>query len=77
MFAEVCNAKQKTLSPRKPDKYPWRGRRESSSKTSFGEHYQGQGEPASHAQAILGRGDWIPAVIDPRVWAVRRSTGGR
>jgi hypothetical protein len=29
------------------------------------EHYQGQGEPASHAQAIRGRGEWIPGVIDP------------
>jgi phage terminase large subunit-like protein len=28
-------------------------------------HYQGQGEPASHAQAIRGRGEWIPGVIDP------------
>ena len=31
----------------------------------YSEHYQGQGEPASHAQAILGRGAWIPGVIDP------------
>ncbi len=31
----------------------------------YSEHYQGQGEPASHAQAILGRGPWIPGVIDP------------
>lgn len=31
----------------------------------YSEHYQGQGEPASHAQAILGRGMWIPGVIDP------------
>ena len=31
----------------------------------YSEHYQGQGEPASHAQAIRGRGDWIPGVIDP------------
>ncbi len=28
-------------------------------------HYQGQGEPASHAASIKGRGDWIPGVIDP------------
>jgi phage terminase large subunit-like protein len=31
----------------------------------YSEHYQGQGEPASHAQAILARGKWIPGVIDP------------
>jgi len=31
----------------------------------YSEHYQGQGEPASHAQAIRGRGAWIPGVIDP------------
>jgi phage terminase large subunit-like protein len=31
----------------------------------YSEHYQGQGEPASHAQAIRGRGDWIAGVIDP------------
>ncbi len=31
----------------------------------YSEHYQGQGEPASHAQAIRGRGDYIPGVIDP------------
>ena len=31
----------------------------------YSEHYQGQGEPASHAQAIRSRGDWITGVIDP------------
>jgi len=31
----------------------------------YSEHYQGQGEPASHADAIKGRGAWIPGVIDP------------
>lgn len=31
----------------------------------YSEHYLGQGEPASHAQAILGRGRWITGVIDP------------
>jgi hypothetical protein len=25
----------------------------------YSEHYQGQGEPASHAHAIRGRGEWI------------------
>lgn len=28
-------------------------------------HYQGQGEPASHAAAVKARGDWIKGVIDP------------
>lgn len=28
-------------------------------------HYQGQGEPPSHAAGIKARGDWIPGVIDP------------
>jgi len=31
----------------------------------YSEHYQGQGEPASHALAIRARGRWIPGVIDP------------
>jgi len=31
----------------------------------YSEHYQGMGEPASHAQAIRARGGWIPGVIDP------------
>ena len=31
----------------------------------YDEHYQGQGEPASHAAAIRARGDWICGVIDP------------
>jgi len=31
----------------------------------YDEHYQGQGEPASHAAAIKARGDWIHGVIDP------------
>lgn len=31
----------------------------------YSEHYQGQGEPASHAEAIKARGAWIPGVIDP------------
>lgn len=33
--------------------------------TLYDEHYQGQGEPASHAAAIMGRGAWIPGVMDP------------
>jgi hypothetical protein len=31
----------------------------------YDEHYQGQGEPASHAAAIRARGAWITGVIDP------------
>ena len=31
----------------------------------YSEHYQGQAEPAVHAQAIKARGKWIPGVIDP------------
>lgn len=31
----------------------------------YDEHYQGQGEPASHAAAIRARGDWMRGVIDP------------
>jgi phage terminase large subunit-like protein len=31
----------------------------------YDEHYQGMGEPASHALAIRARGDWIKGVIDP------------
>jgi len=31
----------------------------------YSEHYQGQGEPASHALAIKARGEWIGGVIDP------------
>ena len=31
----------------------------------YDEHYMSQGEPASHAQAIKARGDWIKGVIDP------------
>jgi phage terminase large subunit-like protein len=31
----------------------------------YSEHYMGQGEPASHAEAIRSRGDWMDGVIDP------------
>jgi hypothetical protein len=31
----------------------------------YDEHYRGQGEPASHAEAIKARGAWIHGVIDP------------
>jgi phage terminase large subunit-like protein len=31
----------------------------------YSEHYRGQAEPIIHAEAIKGRGSWIPGVIDP------------
>ena len=31
----------------------------------YAEYYRGQAEPAVHAAAIRGRGEWIPGVIDP------------
>lgn len=31
----------------------------------YSEHYRGQAEPIIHTQAIKGRGEWIPGVIDP------------
>lgn len=31
----------------------------------YSEHYMGQAEPSIHADAIKGRGDWIPGAIDP------------
>lgn len=31
----------------------------------YSEHYRGQAEPSVHAQAIKGRGLWVPGVIDP------------
>jgi len=33
--------------------------------TLYDEHYQAQGEPASHAAAVRARGDWMRGVIDP------------
>jgi phage terminase large subunit-like protein len=41
----------------------------------YSEHYQGQGEPASHALAIKGRGDWINGVIDPASVGVNQIDG--
>lgn len=38
---------------------------ESSTTYLYSEHYRGQAEPIIHADAIKGRGDWIPGVIDP------------
>ncbi len=43
---------------------------------AYDEHYQAQGEPASHAQAIKARGEWIPGVIDPAARG-RAATDGR
>ena len=31
----------------------------------YSEHYKGQAEPVIHAEAIKGRGKWIPGRIDP------------
>ena len=31
----------------------------------YAEHYRGQAEPSTHAEAIKARGAWIPGVIDP------------
>lgn len=33
---------------------------------AYSEHYQGFEQPAVHALAIKGRGDWIPGVVDPK-----------
>lgn len=38
---------------------------ETSTTYLYSEHYRGQAEPIIHADAIKGRGDWIPGVIDP------------
>ena len=32
----------------------------------YSEHYRGQAEPAIHASAIRGRGEYIPGAVDPR-----------
>lgn len=31
----------------------------------YSEHYRGAAEPVIHAEAIKGRGDWVPGAIDP------------
>ena len=31
----------------------------------YSEHYRGEAEPSVHAEAIRGRGAWIPGVVDP------------
>lgn len=37
----------------------------------YDEHYQGQGEPASHARAIQARGTWLRGVIDPAAFGTQ------
>jgi phage terminase large subunit-like protein len=39
--------------------------RDTSTVYLYSEHYRGQAEPSVHANAIRGRGEWIPGVIDP------------
>ena len=39
--------------------------RETSTVYLYSEHYRGQAEPVLHAEAIKGRGAWVPGVIDP------------
>ena len=41
------------------------------------EHYMGQAEPVIHAQAIKGRGVWIPGVIDPAANGRTQTDGTR
>ncbi len=42
----------------------------------YSEYYRGSAEPAIHAAAIRGRGNWIPGVIDPSARG-RTSTDGQ
>lgn len=39
--------------------------RESDTVYLYSEHYRGQAEPSIHADAIRGRGSWVPGAIDP------------
>jgi phage terminase large subunit-like protein len=41
----------------------------------YSEHYEGQGTPANHADAIKARGNWIPGVIDPACLGSQQSDG--
>jgi hypothetical protein len=41
----------------------------------YAEYYRGQAEPAVHAAAIRGRGEWIPGVIDPAARGRGQSDG--
>lgn len=43
----------------------------------YAEHYQGQQQPAVHAQAIKLRGEWIPGVIDPAARGRSQSDGSQ
>jgi hypothetical protein len=43
----------------------------------YSEHYRGQAEPAIHAEAIKGRGIWIPGVIDPASRGRNQNDGQR
>ena len=43
----------------------------------YSEHYMGQAEPVIHAQAIKGRGAWIPGVIDPAANGRTQTDGER
>lgn len=38
---------------------------ETSTTYLYSEHYRGQAEPVVHAEAIKGRGEWVPGTIDP------------
>ena len=51
--------------------------RESDVAYVYSEHYQGQAEPAIHAQAIKGRGAWIPGVVDPAADGRTQTDGKR
>lgn len=43
----------------------------------YDEHYRGQEQPAFHAMAIKGRGDWIHGVIDPAARGRGQADGNR
>lgn len=41
----------------------------------YSEHYRGEAEPSVHAEAVRGRGVWIPGVIDPAARGRGQSDG--
>lgn len=43
----------------------------------FDEYYRSEAEPQVHADAIKGRGDWIPGVIDPAAKGRNQKDGTR
>ena len=51
--------------------------RESETVYLYSEHYQGAAEPVIHAEAIKGRGAWIPGVIDPASRGRSQLDGGQ